>query len=536
MSELVWVYGLDGDQAGVIADPLDLVVEERLQESETLSFTIRATDPKAYLIGPDRLVRYDGRRYRITDVADVRSGASVVTQVVAEASWIDLLGLYLPAGTAIIGQTITAGATALLAGTGWTVGTVDSPGGTFSRSIETETTVLSELRFWASLVGRELEFDTETSEVSFLSSQGEDRGLGFRWGRNLTQVKRTTLPPEATRLYPVGANDLTPKAVNPTGKAYVEDFSYYTGQGLTLAEAQANFTRSQYWRDERYLTATNLYDAAVERLATLAQPRVAYELSVVDLSGLTGSVETFNIGDTVRVVDEPLGVSLTTRIVRKVATPLEPARNAVELSFLAPGLSGAATQGGAGGGGSAGFALLVDQNLAAFTLGAGLFQVHALELSFAAQGNLVLGYELDGTATGSGTVTVRFFWGTDQVGPTVRQDFAAGNFHLSIPDSLAGLEGSRTLYVRAQVTSGAGTIAIAVDASRFYVLASGIVGGGINNDTEVSVNDSVTITADATTDQVNAATQTPTLVDEDDEVDTDPDATTDTVTAVLDPP
>jgi phage minor structural protein len=535
VSELVWLYGLDGNQAGVIADPLDLVVEERLQESETLRFTVRANDSKAYLIGPDRLVRFGTRRYRITDLADVRSGSSVLTEVTAEASWIDLLGYFVPVGTTIIGQTITAGAETLLAGTGWTVGTVDSPGGTFSRSVEADTTVLAELRFWANLVGRELEFDTANSQVNFKNAQGQDRGLGFRWGRNLTSVKRTTLPPEATRLYPIGANGLTPKAVNPTGQTYVEDFSYYTGQGLTLAAAKSNYTRSLIWRDDRYISATNLYDAAVERLGTLAQPRVAYELSVVDLSGLTGSTEVFSVGDTVRVVDEPLGVSLTTRIVRRVTTPLEPAKNAVELSFLAPGLSGVGgnTSTGVGGGG---FGLLVDQNLGPATLGAGIFQVHSLSLSFAAQGNLVLGYELDGVATGSGTLTVRFFWGTDQVGPTVRQDFASGNFHLSIPDSLAGLEGSRNLMVRTQVTSGAGTIAIPAESSRFYVLASGIVGGGLNSDTSVSVNDEVTITVDATTDQVTAATQTPTLVDENESTSTTPDATTDSASSVLDPP
>jgi phage minor structural protein len=530
---VVWLYGLNGMQAGAIANPAGLEVEERLQESERLRFTIRADDPKAYLVGEDRMVRFDGRRYRITDLADVRNGASIVTEVTADALWIDLLGSWIRTGFSLVGVPIADGLSKLLAGTGWTVGTVDSDGGTYSRQVESDATVLAEVRFWASLTGRELEFDTEARTVSLLTSQGQDRGLGFRWGRNLTSVKRTTLPPEATRLYAYGANGLSIRSVNPTGKEYVDDFSYYTARGLTPAEAAEQFTRVQIWTDDRYLLSTNLYDAAVSRLAVLAKPRIAYECSVVDLSGLTGAVEEFAIGDTVRVVDEPLGISLTTRIVRRISTPLEPAKNAVELSFLAPGLGGAAMSGAGTGGTSGQFALLVDQNLSAFTLNAGLYAMHGISLSFNTSGNLVLGLELDGTATGTGTLETRFYWGTDEVGPTVRQDFSTGSFHPAVPDSLTGLEGSRTLYVRSQVVSGTGTIAIAANASRFYVLAAGTVGGGVNSDPEVSVNDQVLPFYITATDTASGQTATPTSSGPTESLDTTPDATTDSVTTSL---
>ena len=529
---LVWVYGLDGKQAGVLADPRGLQIEERLQESETLTFNVRADDPKAYLIGPDRMVRYDGRRYRITDLKDKREGAQVTTEVVAEGLWIDLLGTWVRQGFTIVGQPIAAGLAALLAGTGWTVGTVESDGGTYSRSVDNDETVLASVRFWASLTGREIRWDTDTRTVSLVVQQGTDRGLGFRWGRNLTNVTRTTLPPECTRLYPYGANDLSIRPVNPTGKEYLEDFSYYTAKGLTLAQAQANYTRSQIWRDDRYLLATNLLDAATERLAKLAQPRVAYECSVVDLSGLTGSLEVFAIGDTVRVADDPLGVSLTTRIVRRITTPLEPAKNAVELSFLAPGLGGAASNGGTGGG-TGQFALLVDQNLAALTLTAGLYALHGIELSFSSTGNLVMGLELDGTATGSGTLEVTYYWGSDQVGPTVQQAFTAGPFHLSVPDSLVGLEGSHAVYVRARVVTGSGTIAIPANASRFYILAAGTVGGGVNTDPEVSVNDTAYPFLIANADHATGVTATPELSGPTETVTTTPATPTETVTTTL---
>lgn len=529
---VVWVYGLDGEQAGSIVNPAELQIEERLQESETLSFTVRADDPKAYLVGPDRMLRYDGRRYRITDLADVRSGARVVTQVTAEALFVDLLGSWVRNGFSMVSKSISEGLGLLLAGTGWTVGSVESDGGTYSRNVEADATVLAEVRFWASLCGREIEWDTEAKTVSLVVAQGEDRGLGFRWGRNLTNVKRTTLPPEATRLYGYGANGLSFAKVNPTGKPYVENFSYYTAKGLTLTEARAQFTREQIWTDDRYLLATNLYDAAVARVAQISQPRVAYECSVVDLSGLTGAVETFAIGDVVRVVDDPLGVSLTTRIVRRVTTPARPASNAVELSFLAPGLGGAST-GSSTSSTQGQFALLVDQNLSSLTLNSGLTTIHGLALSFNSTGNLVMGLELDGTATGTGTLTVTFFWGTTQVGPTVKQDFAAGNFHIGIPDSLVGLEDSRTVYVRAQVTSGTGTIAVAANASRFYVLAAGTVGGGTGTDTTVDITDEVLPFLITNTDTATTSVTNPTPSDPGDSVDTTPDGTTDSVTTLL---
>ena len=69
------------------------------------------------------------------------------------------------------------------------------------------------------------------------------------------------------------------------------------------------------------------------RLADYAKPTISYVLNAMDLSVLTGyEHEAWNLGDYVRVEDKELGLSVTTRIVRREYNLQEPWNTVLELS------------------------------------------------------------------------------------------------------------------------------------------------------------------------------------------------------------
>ena len=69
------------------------------------------------------------------------------------------------------------------------------------------------------------------------------------------------------------------------------------------------------------------------RLADYAKPTISYVLNAMDLSVLTGyEHEAWELGDYVRVEDKELGLSVTTRIVRREYNLQEPWNTVLELS------------------------------------------------------------------------------------------------------------------------------------------------------------------------------------------------------------
>lgn len=81
------------------------------------------------------------------------------------------------------------------------------------------------------------------------------------------------------------------------------------------------------------------------RLAELAQPRISYVMSAMDLSVLTGyEHETWKLGDIVMVYDDELNLSIKTRIVRRQYNLQEPWKTVLELSTTLRELGDASAQ------------------------------------------------------------------------------------------------------------------------------------------------------------------------------------------------
>ena len=135
-----------------------------------------------------------------------------------------------------------------------------------------------------------------------------------------------------TRLYAVGADGLTFADIN-NGKPYVEDFSYTNEIRISTLDC-SSFTNPYQMKEY-----------AEMRLAQYAKPTISYVLNAMDLSVLTGyEHEAWALGDYVRVEDKELGISVTTRIVRREYNLQEPWNTVLELSTTLKNLGNSASQ------------------------------------------------------------------------------------------------------------------------------------------------------------------------------------------------
>lgn len=137
----------------------------------------------------------------------------------------------------------------------------------------------------------------------------------------------------ATRLYAYGADGMTME------NAMIDNGDGGTMQyGLTYVD---NNTYSQkticaYWSDERYSVPEALYDAAVEKLSTLAWPVRSYSCDIVDLAKMDSrySFLDFAMHKKISLIDIDRGIKVEHQIVQYDEWPDSPQNNAVTLSCV----------------------------------------------------------------------------------------------------------------------------------------------------------------------------------------------------------
>jgi len=206
-----------------------------------------------------------------------------------------------------------------LEGTEWHVGTVTVS--TLRTWTCSETNALSILREVADLHGGDLVFDCPNRLVRLYTFSGTDSGALFSYRKNMKDIERTIDTTSlVTRLYAYGADGMTFADIND-GKAYVEDFSYSSEVRISSLDC-SSFTNPY-----------QMLEYARMRLADYCKPNVSYVLNAMDLSVLTDYAhEAWALGDYVRVEDKDLGISVTTRVVRREYNLQEPWNTVLELS------------------------------------------------------------------------------------------------------------------------------------------------------------------------------------------------------------
>ena len=147
-------------------------------------------------------------------------------------------------------------------------------------------------------------------------SIGEDRGVTIRYGSNLKEITRSENWDDViTKLLPTGKDGTLLNAVTPSEDIYITT-AYYNTYDIkyikTLAFDQSSIKRENYQSEAAYKSAlvADLRQQANDYITNnqVYLPKISYDLkSVTDFP--------VDIGDTIRVIDERLGLDLTTHVI-----------------------------------------------------------------------------------------------------------------------------------------------------------------------------------------------------------------------------
>lgn len=314
------VLDSNGAWEAILENAYDIIVTGEINGEDTLTFSIPYRDSKRKYIDNEKKIQIVDDVYKIRTITDVKdSTGSTITQVYAEAEFYDLTFSVRKEEKKFDAETADVAMAYALADTEWSVGTVDV---TTKRTwTSTEKNALSILRSVANLHGGDLVFDCPNRLVHLLTVNGKDSGALFAYKKNMKSIERVVDTRSlVTRLYAVGADGLTFADIN-SGKAYLEDYTYTSEVRISTLDC-SSFTNPYQMKE---------YTAM--RLAEYRKPAVSYVLNAMDLSVLTGyEHEAWNLGDYVRVEDKDLGLSVTTRIVRREYNLQEPWNTVLELS------------------------------------------------------------------------------------------------------------------------------------------------------------------------------------------------------------
>lgn len=310
----------NGAWEAILENAYDIIVTGEINGEDTLTFSIPFRDSKRKYLENEKKIQIVDDVYKVRTITDVKdSTGNTVTQVYAEAEFYDLTFSVRKEEKKFDAETADVAMAYALADTEWGVGTVNV---TSKRTwTSTEKNALSILRSVANLHGGDLVFDCPNRLVHLLTVNGKDSGALFAYKKNMKSIERVVDTRSlVTRLYATGANGMTFADING-GKPYLEDFTYSKEVRITTLDC-SSFTNPYQMKE---FTAM--------RLAEYCKPSVSYVLNAMDLSVLTGyEHEAWNLGDYVRVEDKDLGLSVTTRIVRREYNLQEPWNTVLELS------------------------------------------------------------------------------------------------------------------------------------------------------------------------------------------------------------
>lgn len=154
--------------------------------------------------------------------------------------------------------------------------------------------------------------------IGIYNEIGQDNGVTIRYKKNLKDITcEENWDNVVTKLLPVGRDGILLNALDPTESLYVEsDTQYDIPYTKTVSFTQDSILEENYTDedgnfDETAYTQALLYDLhnqAVNYVSTNSIPQVNYTLKA-NLEKIT------DIGDTVEVIDERLGIELSTNVI-----------------------------------------------------------------------------------------------------------------------------------------------------------------------------------------------------------------------------
>lgn len=163
--------------------------------------------------------------------------------------------------------------------------------------------------------------------INWLDSFDRSSGQTIEFGENLLDYSRSNANEElATVIFPYGAKNeetgerLTIESVND-GKRYIEDDAAVAIRGRIAIPV--------VWDD--VTDPSNLLTKAKKYLKTSRMIISSLELSAVDLSAIDQDIDTFRVGDNVRVVSSPHGVNDYFELKERSYNLLDPSQDKIVL-------------------------------------------------------------------------------------------------------------------------------------------------------------------------------------------------------------
>lgn len=163
--------------------------------------------------------------------------------------------------------------------------------------------------------------------INWLDSFDRSSGQTIEFGENLLDYSRSNANEElATVIFPYGAKNeetgerLTIESVND-GKRYIEDDAAIAIRGRIAIPV--------VWDD--VTDPSNLLTKAKKYLKTSRMIISSLELSAVDLSAIDRDIDTFRVGDNVRVVSAPHGVNDYFELKERSYNLLDPSQDKIVL-------------------------------------------------------------------------------------------------------------------------------------------------------------------------------------------------------------
>lgn len=326
------VLDRNGAWEAILENAYNIVVTSEINGEDTLSFMIPYRDAKRTFIDSEKKIQIVDDIYKVRTMTDTKdSEGNLATEVYAEAEFYDLTFSVRKEERKFDAETAEAAMAYALEGTEWSVGTVNVR--TKRTWTSTEKNALSILRSVADLHGGDLVFDCPNRLVHLLTVYGTDSGALFAYKKNMKSIKRVVDTRSlVTRLYAIGSDGLTFADIN-RGKAYVEDYTFSSDIRISTLDC-SSFTNPYQMKEYTEM-----------RLAQYSKPNISYILNAMDLSVLTGyEHEAWSLGDYVHVEDKDLGLSVTTRVIRREYNLQEPWNTVLELSTTLKNLGSSASQ------------------------------------------------------------------------------------------------------------------------------------------------------------------------------------------------
>lgn len=180
--------------------------------------------------------------------------------------------------------------------------------------------------------------------IGIKASLGQDNGVTIRYGKNLKDIKATyDWSNVVTKLLPVGKDGILLNATDPYASVYLlSQTQYEIPFTKTVSFDQSNISEDDYKDEETGEVDVDAYtQALVNDLAEQGQNYIeTNSLPVVNYT-LSANVEKISdIGDTIQVVDEKLGVNLLTNIISYEYDCVLDKYTQIEFGNFTPTLSG----------------------------------------------------------------------------------------------------------------------------------------------------------------------------------------------------